>query len=569
MKIKSTSLILILLCFTAVLSHDSTCESGETEGLCHHDTDEYKLSFSDPALANLILKELDVFTPHYGTFTPSWGDQNYAKPFLGIASDDEYCNKQRAYWTQNPGYIFTKNYYMSSYGPGHFARKYAIDQIATNVMPNIQYRQTYSTKVEEIKPEVMLFITGATMHNRRHLMKQFSCMAQMSNHIPGHSALYQKDLIALNFNEYAKNYESRQQCIKQFFPTTYVLTNKEQCLQFFNIIDSEEYKHLKKVHNIVYISKIVGMHAGSGVTPMDEKEEQNIRNIYENGKRCGIEDRRMLVQGFVRNPMLINNKKSDFRLYMLVASVNPFIVFYHDGYFRVSFTDYDAHSTAKSSLVTNSAISPELHEAKETGMYNGKTYEELKDEQSWLFDKLQAYLLETGQITDTNWVDNYLRPECKKALVHLIRASQKNFLQRSTVFELYGVDFMLDDQLNLWFIEANAMPGLSKKNELLSNFEGTMLRDEFDIIFRLLRSRMKRIFNYVTKIISRGEAVRVGDDKVEIKDLQAKIEEFKQVSRNHFEPEYEPLADSTFIKIVDENYSGTQRYSGLLSEECL
>jgi len=572
---KKFSFLLVLLCFTAihsVFSNGEMClggETGEAEyNTCQHQ-DDYKMAFSDPALANLILKELDIFEPHYGTFTPSWGDKNYQKPFLGLTSDDEYCNKQRAYWTQNPSYVFTQNNYMSSYGPTHFARRFAIDQIATNVMPNIQFKKNYTDPPVDISPEVMLFITGSTMHNRRHLMKQFSCMAQMSNHIAGHSSLYQKDLIALGSNEYYKGYETRKQCIKQFFPTTYVLSNKEQCQQFFNIIDSDEYKQLKKEHNIVYISKIVGMHAGSGVTPMDEKEELNVRTIYANGKKCGEDERRMLVQSFVRNPMLINGKKSDFRLYMLVASTNPFIVFYHDGYFRISFTDYDPHSTEKSSLVTNSAISPELHEAKETGMYNGRTYQELKEEQSWLFEKLQAYLLEKGMITDQNWVDNYLRPECKKAMIHLIRASQKNFIKRSTVFELFGVDFMLDDQLNLWFTEANAMPGLSEKNEILSKFEGQMLRDEFDIIFRLLRSRMKRIFNYVSRVIARGDAVRIGEDKVEIKDLQAHIEEFREISKNRFEPEYEPLADSTFTKIIDENYSGTQRYSGLLSEECL
>jgi len=267
--------------------------------------------------------------------------------------------------------------------------------------------------------------------------------------------------------------------------------------------------------------------------------------------------------------MLINGKKSDFRLYLLIASTNPLIAFYHDGYFRVSFTEYDAYSQEKSSLVTNSAISPELAEAKRTGSYNGKTYAQLKEDQSWLFDRFQKYIFEEGLVTDPNWVDNVLRPECKKAMIHLLRMSQHSFLKRSSVFELYGVDFMLDDQLNLWFIEANALPGLSEKSYDLTKFEGKMLRDEFDIIFRLLRSRMKRVFNYVNNIILRGEAMRVSGGRAYIKNLPVHIEEFAEVSKNRFEPEFEPLPNNGFVKIIDENFSGTKRYSDILSDECL
>ena len=32
------------------------------------------------------------------------------------------------------------------------------------------------------------------------------------------------------------------------------------------------------------------------------------------------------------------------------------------------------------------------------------------------------------------------------------------FLKESNVFEMFGLDFMLDDKLNLWFIECNASP---------------------------------------------------------------------------------------------------------------
>lgn len=36
------------------------------------------------------------------------------------------------------------------------------------------------------------------------------------------------------------------------------------------------------------------------------------------------------------NPLLINNYKFDFKLYMLVASTDPLIIYYHDGYLRLA-----------------------------------------------------------------------------------------------------------------------------------------------------------------------------------------------------------------------------------------
>ena len=106
--------------------------------------------------------------------------------------------------------------------------------------------------------------------------------------------------------------------------------------------------------------------------------------------------------------MLIDGYKFDFRVFMLVASSNPLIAYYHDGFLRVSDLEYDTFTVQKTSLVTN--ISPASR---------------------WTFEKFQDYLLQIGKITDTNWLDNYLRPGFKKAMVHVIRMSQGKFLKIS------------------------------------------------------------------------------------------------------------------------------------------
>ena len=52
-----------------------------------------------------------------------------------------------------------------------------------------------------------------------------------------------------------------------------------------------------------------------------------------------------VAQKYVANPLLLDKQnKFDFRIYMLVASVNPLIVYYHDGFLRVSLSKYDKDS---------------------------------------------------------------------------------------------------------------------------------------------------------------------------------------------------------------------------------
>mmetsp|Transcript_32500 Transcript_32500/g.29344 ORF Transcript_32500/g.29344 Transcript_32500/m.29344 type:complete len:84 (+) Transcript_32500:961-1212(+) len=79
----------------------------------------------------------------------------------------------------------------------------------------------------------------------------------------------------------------------------------------------------------------------------------------------------------------------------------------------------------------------------------------------WDFPKLQNYLLSNGLITDENWLDNHLRPEFKRAMIHLLRASYFSFWRSSQLFEIYGIDFLLDENMDLWFLENNMNPVLS------------------------------------------------------------------------------------------------------------
>lgn len=66
---------------------------------------------------------------------------------------------------------------------------------------------------------------------------------------------------------------------------------------------------------------------------------------YSNGKLCGELPEATVMQRYIADPLLLEGHKFDFRIYMLIASTNPLIVYYHDGFLRLSLHFYSKNST--------------------------------------------------------------------------------------------------------------------------------------------------------------------------------------------------------------------------------
>ena len=161
-----------------------------------------------------------------------------------------------------------------------------------------------------------------------------------------------------------------------------------------------------------------------------------------------------------------------------------------------------------------------------------------------------------GLVKDKNWLDNYLRPAFKKAFIHTVMMSEHSYLKKPNVFEIFGLDFVIDENLKLWFIESNASPvfqGTSKEKEI---FQSTMLKDMFEIEYAYLRSRVKRISSFVKSLKGKklGKAVIT--------------KKFKKMNRNTLEKGFEIPAKSSFSKIIDLNLKGNDAFDNLIDRKC-
>lgn len=139
--------------------------------------------------------------------------------------------------------------------------------------------------------------------------------------------------------------------------------------------------------------------------------------------------------------------------------------------------------------------------------------------------------------------------------------TQHTFLKNSGVYEMFGLDFILDQDLNLWFLECNASPvmqGTSVEKEI---FQSTLLKDMFNIEYSLLRSRFKRIKALENEIeIARNSSADF--------NITSYREKFLEAEKNYLDPEFPFDANSSFSKIIDLNLKGKAAFVDMFPDKC-
>ena len=190
------------------------------------------------------------------------------------------------------------------------------------------------------------------------------------------------------------------------------------------------------------------------------------------------------------------------------------------------------------------------------------TEDELREYQMWTMEDLQEYLLSTGKITDQNWLDNYLRPKFKEAFIHIARMAEDSLYKSSSVFEMYGLDFVIDEDTNIWFIECNPSPQMVGTSERKTNFLVQTVSDMFEIQYAYLRSRLQRVHKFIKAM----EEKTLRGENVDYEQLR---KDFDKINMNKLEPEFAIRPENSFTLIMDKNLEGADAYFGNLKKECV
>jgi len=497
-------------------------------------------------------------------------NSNYSDTLLGLRKDENYCNKLDIAILNNPEIMFNKKgaiftdfdttatVYTAAKSFGTLPFNKAILRQAQKTFETSETTIPFTTDI------VSYYIKTDRFYESYKIGSHYLCATQTFNHIPNHTALIRKDALLDNLRSYTERNVKQPTCFNttSIFPSAFRLFNKEECKQFFNVINSEEYNKTAKTEPVQYLIKVGhGAHKAQGVFLLDQEKTNELMTQFKNGSLCGIEKTTLLAQKYIGNPLLLDmNNKFDIRVYMLIASTNPLMVYYHDGYLRVSINSFDKFSTDRATHLTNTAVAETKFEEaeKENKTINGMTAEQLKEYHLWTYEKLQDYLLKSGKVKK-NWLNTDFRPAIQKAFVHLVRMTSQYLWKGSNVYELFGLDFMLDENMQLWYIECNPNPLLDGvKPEMITK----MLKNLFEIQFAIYRSRMQR----VTKVI---EEMMKAEDKSDDIDADSWKNKYQIAMANRIDPKYQISKSNTWKPVINENLKGTNIYYGLLEEQCV
>ncbi|TNM95500.1 hypothetical protein fugu_016583 [Takifugu bimaculatus] len=207
------------------------------------------------------------------------------------------------------------------------------------------------------------------------------------------------------------------------------------------------------------------------------------RGIYlvSNPTQISIDDN-ILVSRYIHNPLLIDEFKFDVRLYVLVTSYDPLLVYlYEEGLARFATVKYDRTSkNIKNTFMhlTNYSVN------KKSGDYVSCDDPEVEDYgNKWSMSAVLRYLKQKGK--DTTLLMRQVEDLIIKAILgaeQQIATACKTFVPHKTnCFELYGFDVLIDTNLKPWLLEVNLSPSLACDAPLDLKIKASMIADMFSL----------------------------------------------------------------------------------------
>uniref|UniRef100_A0A672SGG3 Tubulin--tyrosine ligase-like protein 5 n=1 Tax=Sinocyclocheilus grahami TaxID=75366 RepID=A0A672SGG3_SINGR len=194
-------------------------------------------------------------------------------------------------------------------------------------------------------------------------------------------------------------------------------------------------------------------------------------------------DENILVSRYISNPLLIDGFKFDVRLYVLVTSYDPLLIYlYEEGLARFATVKYD-HATAniKNQFMhlTNYSVN------KKSSDYVSCDDPEVEDYgNKWSMSAMLRYLRQEGK--DTTLLMGQIEELIIKALlsaeIHIATACKMFVPHRCNCFELYGFDVLIDSNLKPWLLEVNLSPSLACDAPLDLKIKASMISDMFSLV---------------------------------------------------------------------------------------
>lgn len=292
---------------------------------------------------------------------------------------------------------------------------------------------------------------------------------QKANHFPGATRLGQKDVLWRELSRMQERF-GKAFC---FAPETFLLPEA-----------AEAWQAALEEPGALWISK-----------PADGKQGIGIKVFCAAGADRAVKDGKdVVVQRYVKNPLLIDGFKFDLRLYVVILSYEPLKVYlFEEGLVRCATQVYcpsDTSLNERTMHLTNYSVNK-----KAEGFVKNQDTGDGTPASKMSLAELKAYASKAGW--DYDLVMSRTKDVIIKTLIAMAPCQRKAWasalgtsdcwasrggVKPSSCFECLGVDVLWDEDLRVWLLEINCFPSFSSGSLLDKRIKTKLVADVLTLV---------------------------------------------------------------------------------------
>lgn len=354
-------------------------------------------------------------------------------------------------------------------------------------------------------------------HQNAEQMRELNCL-QKINHFPASWCIGRKDRLTRTLNM-MKRVHGANGNLFDIHPETFILPGEKDSLG--RLIKSEISAAANATHRIKsFNSTTAAMSAQGGmwiVKPCASSCGQGIKVMTGLQAAALPKKKKVVVQRYLARPYLIDGRKFDLRIYVLVSGVDPLRVYIHDeGLTRISTAKYTLKNlTNNFAHLTNYSINknaPNFKAAEFNSNSNATSSNTCDDNTDdapvdsgtsgsgkkpqptdpemegfkWSLAAFRRWLAQREGKEVMEQTFDRIFDLCLKAVIaaegeitpHLHSSAQ----YRTNCFELFGCDVILDSDLRPHLLEVNVSPSLMGSSPLDKKIKGLVIADLLHIV---------------------------------------------------------------------------------------
>ncbi|OMJ86235.1 hypothetical protein SteCoe_12300 [Stentor coeruleus] len=288
-----------------------------------------------------------------------------------------------------------------------------------------------------------------------------SSVLKVYNKIAGNHNLSNKKELFINLEKYCNE---RNKEVFDYVPVTFHITS----LFDSKYQEFERYfrNNIQKSMNIWILKPGENTNRGTGISICTSLEQI--------AKEVSKTKHTVIIQKYIENPFLVYKRKFDIRCYALITCYNGIIqgYYYNEGYIRTSSKPFSLQNIDNKFIhLTNDAVQK-----------FSEDYGKFENGNKMSYGEFQKYVDAYYQVRPVNFVDE-IGMKIKEIVMDTIKCAAMELKKRMYchTFEVFGYDFLLDDNLKPWLLEVNTNPCLEISSSHLARIIPSMLDNVFQL----------------------------------------------------------------------------------------